>query len=205
MARGETLRYEFYYQPGQSLVHPALDRLTFLLDPAGVRMHWMTDGTYLPADELKPDNAWDEPEYRRGPSSLPLKPGEWNELELALSDDRVALRLNSEPIYERPLPESNNRLFGLFHYKDQTVAEVRNVVLSGDWPRSLTPDQLADLAAVVDDSALSVQERQQRTMLIGEQFIRHEAEEVAKAASELPPAERYARLLDWVLPSDAHA
>ena len=41
---GDVLSYEFLYEPGQVMVHPALDRLAFLLEPAGVRLHWMTTG-----------------------------------------------------------------------------------------------------------------------------------------------------------------
>ena len=40
------IEYEFYYRPGESHCHPALDRLAFLLDPAGVRVHWITDDRY---------------------------------------------------------------------------------------------------------------------------------------------------------------
>ena len=41
---GDVLTYEFLYEPGQVMVHPALDRLVFLCEPAGVRLHWMTGG-----------------------------------------------------------------------------------------------------------------------------------------------------------------
>jgi len=44
--RRRHIEYEFYYEPGKTLVHPALDRLTFLLDPAGVRVHWLTDAQF---------------------------------------------------------------------------------------------------------------------------------------------------------------
>ena len=40
---GDTLSYEFLFEPGQVMVHPALDRLVFLCEPAGVRLHWMTE------------------------------------------------------------------------------------------------------------------------------------------------------------------
>ena len=40
---GETLRYEFFYEPGKTHVHPSLGRLAFLLEPDGVKLHWLTD------------------------------------------------------------------------------------------------------------------------------------------------------------------
>ena len=66
--------YEFYYEPGKTLVHPSLDRLTFLLDPSGVKIHLMTDGAYERSG-LSPDNARIEPANRRGPEKLPIKAG----------------------------------------------------------------------------------------------------------------------------------
>ncbi len=41
---GDTISYEFLYEPGQVMVHPAIDRLAFLLEEGGVRIHWMTAG-----------------------------------------------------------------------------------------------------------------------------------------------------------------
>ena len=40
---GETLRYEFFHEPGKTHVHPSLGRLAFLLEPDGVKLHWLTD------------------------------------------------------------------------------------------------------------------------------------------------------------------
>src|SRR5690606_4286892 len=36
-----TIEYEFLYEPGRTCVHPALDRLAFVLAPDGVRIHWI--------------------------------------------------------------------------------------------------------------------------------------------------------------------
>ncbi len=40
--------------------------------------------------------------------------------------DKVTIDLNGQTIYERPLEPTLGRQFGLFHYKDQTSAQVRN-------------------------------------------------------------------------------
>ena len=130
------ITYEFYYEPGKAMVHPALDRLTFLLEPDGVKIHWMTDAQY-DRSGLKPDNATVEPDNRRGPSSLPLKPKDWNRLNLSTSGDRVALRLNGVEIYSRAIEPTNQRIFGLFHELDQTEVRVRSVTYAGQWPRQL--------------------------------------------------------------------
>jgi hypothetical protein len=131
-----TLSYEFYYLPGKALTHPALDRLTLLLQPDGVQVHWLTDGKY-DRTGLAPDNVRTEKANRRGPERLPLKDHEWNRMQLALAGNTLTLRLNDVVIYERALESTNQRVFGLFHYADETEVRVRNVVYRGNWPKQL--------------------------------------------------------------------
>jgi hypothetical protein len=96
-----TIEYEFDYDPGKSLVHPALDRLTFQLGPDGVKVHGMTDAPY-DRTGLAPDNARAEPENRRGPETLPLKARAWNKMTLALAGDSLTLTLNGLEINAAP-------------------------------------------------------------------------------------------------------
>ena len=58
------IEYEFYFQPEKFHVHPALDRLCFLLDPKGVQVHWLTDGAH-DRTGLAPENAATEPSHHR--------------------------------------------------------------------------------------------------------------------------------------------
>jgi len=134
------ISYEFYHEPGKTMTHPSLDRVVFLLEPDGVKVHRLTDAQYERSG-LSPDNVAVEPDNRRGPSSLPLKAKQWNRLALSLTEHRVALRLNGQLIYERALEPTNQRSFGLFHYADETEARVRKVVYRGEWPRAL-PESL---------------------------------------------------------------
>lgn len=143
---GETLRYEFYYAEGKSEVHPALGRAAFLIEPGGVRMHWLTD-VGQEWSGLAADNAIIEPLNRRGPRALPLKEGDWNQLNLKLVDGKASLELNGEQIYERAIGDLSNRHFGLYHDRARSGAQVRNVVLSGEWPEKLTVEQMQNLAA----------------------------------------------------------
>ena len=200
---GDSITYEFLYEPGQVMVHPAIDRLAFLLEEGGVRVHWMTSGgsdlTGLPAD-----NAADEPANRRGPKSIPLKAGQWNTVKLSLVANTVTLDLNGQAIYERPLESSLGRHFGLFHYKDQTTAQARNVVLRGHWPERLTKDQLANLLAPDPSSPATESIRSARHAVIGEPLFAFGAGEVIDTAEKLPVVERYALLADWVLPTPDH-
>lgn len=146
---GERIRYEFWYETGaaDSQVAPALDRLAFLLDPDGVKLHWMTDGG-SPEDAyagLSPDNELTEPALQRG--KVALKHGDWNVVELSLKEDVVTITLNDAVVAERKLEPENSRQFGFYHDKNATSVQVRNVVLSGDWPKSLSPEIESNLFA----------------------------------------------------------
>ena len=138
MLENGTIEYDFFYRRGSIMCHPALDRLAFLLDPSGVRIHWITDGAFDRTD-LPPDNAVVETGDGAPAAPLPLKPDQWNRLGLTLDGDTVHLILNGRPIYQRTLESTNQRTFGLFHYSDHTEAHVRDVIWRGDWPRSLPP------------------------------------------------------------------
>ncbi|HEV7225376.1 MAG TPA: DUF1583 domain-containing protein, partial [Pirellulales bacterium] len=195
---GETLRYEFLYEPEATHVHPALDRLVFLLEPDGVALHWMTDGE---ADAgLPSDNVAVEPTRRRGPDRLPLKAGEWNAVDLRLAEGEVALKLNGEEVYRRPMEASNDRLFSFFHFKDRTAVQVRNVVLTGDdWPQALSETQLANLLSPIDPKA-DIDPGRLAETLLGEENVYFSTWQTWQASRSLPAAERYALLRDWVLP-----
>lgn len=154
-----SVEYEFFYQTGGNAIHahPAIDRLAFLLERDGVRIHWVTDDRFDRTD-LPPDNRLDEPANRRGPGILPLKAGEWNRVKLAIVANTVTLDLNGQQIYERKIESNNDRSFGLFHFADLSALRVRRVVMRGDWPKTLpsvTDQQLADPTVAEVDAGLS--------------------------------------------------
>ena len=147
---GETVAYEFFHEDGKTTAHPTLGRLAFLMESSGVRLHWLTSN----ANEwtgLEPDNTLVEPLNRRGPRSLPLKSGEWNTVTMKLAKDKVSITLNGEEVYERPLDDFSGRHFGLYHDRNQSAVQVRNVVLSGDWPEKLSTEQRQKLVAFGDE------------------------------------------------------
>jgi hypothetical protein len=106
----------------------------FLLEPDGVKLHRLTDGS---GDV---GNATDEPDARKGPTKLPLRTKAWNRGRLAVVGDRVKVAVNGEEVYDRAIDPGNQRLFGLFHYTDRTEARVRTVTLTGDWPKQVPAD-----------------------------------------------------------------
>ncbi len=192
----ETLRYEFFYEPGKTHVYPSLGSLAFLLDPDGVKLHWLTgDGTTPDWTGLPVDNVADDPAAKRAKPAL--KANEWNALALTTTADGVKIELNGAVVYEGPLPATLDRQFGLFHYRDKTAVRVRNVVLTGPWAK--------DAPAAIDFATkpATPADAKARRWQLGEKYYSTEAGAVAERAQKLPPAERYKVLADWVLPTDA--
>ena len=153
---GESVTYSFLHEPGRVEVHPSLGRLAFLIEKEGVRLHWMTDGPGLDPSGLKADNSVDEPSSRRGSAPIPAssrtpgtRPGSRS------PGGTVRLELNGEVIFERPIAPTDDRTFGLFHFKDRTASRVRDVVLRGDWPEKFEAARLAGLTARSRPSSLT--------------------------------------------------
>jgi len=137
----ETISYEFFHEAGSTEVHPTVGRMAFLLEPNGVRIRWITDGA-LEWTGLKENNATLEPLNRRGPRPFPLKDGEWNHLSITRNEETINLTLNDSLVYSRKMEPHLGRKFGL--YRDRArVVQVRNVVLTGDWPEKL-PDEFRE-------------------------------------------------------------
>jgi hypothetical protein len=134
------IEYEFFYDPDKAATYPMLDRLTFLLEPDGVKLHWLTDGR-SETSKVPFDNVQAEPACCRGPSQIPLKPRAWNKVRLAVAGDVVRIALNGTEIYERTIEPTNQRQFGLFHYADRTDARARGITHVGAWPKKLPPQE----------------------------------------------------------------
>jgi hypothetical protein len=198
---GEAVNYEFYYEPGVSEVHPALGRVGFLLQPDGVRIHWMTDGDEWTS--IASENTVVEPLCRRGPRPLPLKTSDWNRLSVNRTDQAVTLSLNEVVIYERPIDWVGDLRFGLYRHGTTTEARVRKVELTGDWPETLPQEFLNNPAATVGEP-MNVNQRHCLNRLFQEEFLADNVFAVRRQASTMPVADRFEFLSRWVLPGQDH-
>ncbi len=194
---GETIRYEFFHEPGKTHVHPSLGRLAFLLEPDGVRLHWLTDEAGDDWTGLKVDNAIDAPDARRS-KQVNLKAGDWNAVALAGTSDGVRINVNGVTVYEMKLETTSERLFGFFHYRERTAARVRNVILTGTWSAVLGVPAEGWLATKPSTPA----EAKARRAILGETYYATEAGDLVEKARKLSPAERYNSLANWVLPTE---
>ncbi|MBS0202102.1 MAG: DUF1583 domain-containing protein [Planctomycetes bacterium] len=205
LLNGEQIRYEFWYEAGVTAhhVHPAFDRLVFLLDPDGVKTHWMTDGSGM--DDvyggLLPENVLEDKSVQRG--KVTLKDQDWNAVEIAVHNNIVTIFLNDSVICERPLEFDNNRQFGFYHDKHATAVKVRNVVMTGDWPRSLTPDMLENLTAPT--RVPTAAERQALGVAIEEKFHGSDLDSFLLQTRKMAPQARYQALQTWIFPGEDHS
>lgn len=198
----ESIRYEFFYEPGETLAHPALGRLAFLLEEGGIRIRWLTnddgDWTGLPVD-----NATVEPFNRRGPRPLPLKPQEWNKVEVTRAERKVKITLNDVLVYQRPLDFGGDHQFGLYRNRHESSVRVRKVVMTGDWPREL-PQEFWDNPAARELGTLAVKDRRVTNRVVGQRFLAANARQIRSRARTLIGRDRYDYLAEWVLPGDGH-
>jgi len=141
---GDELSYEFYYEPGKKVVYPSLGRIAFVLDPTGVRLHWITDIPHMSIAGLDPDNSVEMQGANPEPGHVPLKQKAWNQVTVKMDAGFAVLLVNGSQVYQHAVSEHDNRMFGFFRYRNKTAAEVRQVVLKGAWPKELTSEQLAD-------------------------------------------------------------
>jgi tetratricopeptide (TPR) repeat protein len=204
LADGERVTYQFLYEPGRTQVHPTLGGIAFLLEPAGVKLHWMTQINDAADPQLVDSrNAIDEPAIRRGPPQLPFKDDDWNDVEVAIRGNVLSITLNGRPVCERPIEPTNDHRFGFFHFKADTAVKVRNVVLQGNWADSLTAAEQNDLLAAAIGSSSPALDRAQHAV-VGERALTTAAYDVWKQSQDMAPADRYTYLKSWVLPNDSH-
>ncbi len=142
---GESLTYEYFYDPGRFDASPAIGSLAFVFDPKGLKLHWISELDEGDWTGLSAENIVDDPKGKSGP--LSLKSGEWNKVELSLKNGVVHIGINGKPAGEVSLEGVGiwRSQFGLYHDRTRTSAKVRNVVLSGHWPKELSNDRLRDL------------------------------------------------------------
>lgn len=149
---GESITYEFLHEGKDSVVHPAVGRLAFLLEPTGVRVRWITTGQNEWTG-LEADNASLEPLNRRGSRPLPLVETQWNSVSVQMTAENLLVSVNGELVYQRPRDDSDKTTFGLYRENRSSECRVKNIVMTGDWPETLPEDFVADPVTLAGEKA----------------------------------------------------
>ena len=167
------------------MVHPALDRLAFLLEPDGVRLHWMTLGTQDPSG-LPADNVADEPAESPRAGEAPPQAGRVErDARLAVNGDRIT-----------PQPQRRDDLRARAGAGEQPASSACTTTRSGprcrsatsscgaDGPRRSRPRRGPTWRPCVPPSRSAEADRRARHAMIGENFFSLEADEVLARARE---------------------
>lgn len=209
LVSGETLTWEFEYVPGQVLCHPCLERVAIVLSEGSAALNWVP----VSADDRNLFPVGHNVEVYQS-HDKPLLNSGWNagrvemkgtQAEVFINEQRVAVlptaSFTANPL-PNPLSASRSGIqFGLFHYVHQTKAHVRNVVLSGPWPESLSPEEFAAIMSGYRDAAerpLEFSEWLQESF--GEAPFELSVEHFTMSVASLPEAERFGVLKSWVMP-----
>ena len=192
---GDSVRYEFLFDPDTALTHPALV-VAFSC--------WRQTGYYpyrkrerRRAVRRSPFRARTGSAARPGPATAQTRRVEFGR-DVGQSGF-VKLVLNGQTIFRSKIGPVVDTRFGLFHFRDRTAARVRSAVLH---VAGLTPaaSVLSDLTAR-PEAGSTVPDRQVRRAWVGERVLRRNARSVLERARGLTPTERY-EALAWVLPED---
>lgn len=203
LLEGETFKYEFFREGDRVVSHPSLGQLAFMIEPDGVKTHWLALGTFdNDYRRIKNDNSVVESEYQRGPKNVPVKEGDWNSVTMSRRDNQVEFTLNGELIFARPIPQMDDFRPGFFRYVT-AESKIRNVTLSGPWPKTTDVEEMNALLMDLT-TPLSSGDRRLINSMMPEEFDELHVPELLAMAKSLPAADGYALLKAWVLPSDDH-
>lgn len=204
MSDGETVRYEFLYEPGKTEIHPTFGNVAYLLSSNDVKLHWLNRRDWdFEIFGVDPANMVDDPSATKHSDSLPFKINDWNSMEVAFKGGKVNFTLNGKPIYERQVQPADPTTFGFFRYKDVVESQVRNIKLSGNWPTEVPADMFQNSFALKEPVTKEV--LQARDAIKGDAYNGLEAIAVWKDSLKKSDADRFQALLEWVVPNDTHA
>ena len=196
----ETFSYEFFRDADRIVAHPSIGRLAFMIEPDGVKTHWLASGVFdNEFRRISNDNSLVESEFQRGSKTLPLKEADWNQVTMARRDNTIEITLNGELIFARPLPEMKDFRPGFFRYFPQE-ARVRNVTLSGTWPNGSVEELNSHLLDLTEP--LGPADRRLINSILPEPLGELLVPELLAKAKALPAVDGYALLKDWVLVSN---
>ncbi|MCA9175369.1 MAG: DUF1583 domain-containing protein [Planctomycetales bacterium] len=141
MLEDGVIEFEAFYEPGRTEVHPSLGRTAYVIGTEGVNTHRLTNAEWN--DELLSSNL-----APLADAKLPeLKERQWNKYRLELKGHQLTLFVNDAEIATVEVAEDPaERHFGLFHFANRTQVKVRNLIYTGQWPKTLPSPEEQQLA-----------------------------------------------------------
>ena len=143
LADGETVSYEFYYEAGRCEALPSIGR-TAIHFGRELGREWIYNDAMEKDFEIAgrfTDRA-SEPIVVPVQASSAAKPTEsgWNRMTITRRGNSAKFELNGVLLIEEELTQSGSTSFGLYCPADISEMQIRNVTLTGDWPKVLPRD-----------------------------------------------------------------
>ena len=95
---GESISYEFRYEPDKLEVHPTLGRTAILLRPDGIKLRWLQHRGSQESVGIDPLNEVAPSTWLEGKDKYALKVDDWNRVKLTADDGGVIVAVNGQPI-----------------------------------------------------------------------------------------------------------
>ena len=198
LAEGDQFSYEFLYEPGTRMANPTIGRVVVSLSD-GEKAQELYAGDEEIEDFPTIINIVDSPHAL---DPVKLTAGQWNQVNLRIKDANAEVEVNGDVVWRRPVTKLDSLRFGIQKYQTQ-VAEVRNMVLSGDWPTEFSDS----LATNVFESERQLEQADRNLVaeVIGDQFKSLQLHAFYdKDRTDESDEARYEKLRDWVLPGYGH-
>ena len=200
---GETVRFDFWHQPGATTAQPTFGETVFEF---GSHVSPERGRATETAAKNTADRATKAPTLWQGLATKVVPNGElntgWNSVAMSLKGGLFAMELNGKEVVTENIEPTNSRRIGFFHDAATTDLRVRNVVLSGDWPKEFDAATRAAIESPEPNENLA--NSRFLTLMLGEVHLSDNAYEIARAAVKLDTAERYKFLHRWVIPNESH-
>jgi hypothetical protein len=130
-------------------------------------------------------------------------PNQWNRVTLAHVNGIVNLSINDELVYQRVIDFAGATQFGFYRENRNESARMRNVVMSGDWPKQVPHSFIDDLVTLKGESALPKDESVS-WQFIGEDNLASNFLALRREIMATEAEKQYERLCRWVFPSAQH-
>ncbi len=140
LCEGESITYEFRYEPDKVEVHPTLGRTAILLRSDGIKLRWLVHPKSIESADVEPLNQVEPTNWLDGKQNYALKANDWNQVKLTADVDGVKVEVNGHEICY--VGTGFQQKFGVLHEQDRSC-ELRNLFLSGPWPKTV-PNNLME-------------------------------------------------------------
>lgn len=137
---GETIKCSFWWNWGNTELHPAIGRLRIALHRSGAKLIWIpVSGDLATATSSIEPNAPDPQTQNIASDNVPIDDA-WNTFTMTRHGETVEIQLNEKPLLQ--LEITANARPGLIRHVSRDV-KVRSMTLSGDWPETM-PENLLE-------------------------------------------------------------